>query len=119
MDDKKQSFLWAVQTMLLSEQIKKATDDEIVNSRRMELGIWNMHDLTISSAMRAVEEDLIPDDMTAFQAAYELVYRACELDGLPRWVQAEGLRTFDHPNLDALSDEEDARERKRQESETA
>jgi len=110
--DKGENFLWAVQTMLLSEQIKLATDEDVVKKNRRHLGPFMQHDSTIGVAMYVVENDKIPDDMTAFQAAHEFCRRAFEEKlRLPDWALDQNtVKILEHPNIHKLSEELDKAE---------
>ena len=90
--------------MLISEQVKMSTDELVVSEQRKELGIWFKHDVTLAAALAAVEFNTIPKDMTAFQAAYELVYLRCVHDETPEWAQEVAPNMFNHPRLLALDD---------------
>ena len=100
---KKTDFLWAVQTMLLSEQIKMSTNEKIIKTERRELGIELKHDSTIRGALNGSNH--IPENMTAFQAAYELVFSMIREDKTPAWAKPHDEseeNPYEHPALRAL-----------------
>lgn len=107
--DKGDRFLWAVQTMLLSEQVKLATNPDVVERSRSDLGPFLKHDITIGVAMYVAENDKIPEDMTAFQAAYEYCSRALnDKLRLPNWALDQySSKILEHQNIFDLSDELD------------
>ncbi len=99
--NKKEGFLWAVQTMFLSEQIKTSTISEIVNSKRGALGIHYGNDNLIIAALNGC--DHIPEDMTAYQAAYEL-FSSHENGEIPNWCKVGDAsdNVYEHPRIRSL-----------------